>query len=147
MLFPNFIAFAFKDVGFALNPDFSNKDYELTLIGSIGVLGNGISRYIWGYLADKLPFKVLFSFINLLLLVSVFTIQLTSENIYLYGLVVLVAYVCIGGMFAVLPVFTVKIYGPKLFAKMYWMVFFGFTVGTVIRFLCQIFIINNIEGK
>ena len=44
------MAFAFKEIGFVLNPAFDDKDYALTFVGDIGILINGLSRYFWASL-------------------------------------------------------------------------------------------------
>ena len=141
------MAFAFKEIGFALNSDFASMDEQLTIIGSVSILCNGLSRYVWGYLADYFSFKFLITIVNVLIVISTFTIQLTSQNIVSYGFVIFICYVSIGSLFSLMPVLITKVFGAELFAKIYWIPFFGFTFGTISRFLCQILIINNIGGK
>lgn len=81
--------------------------------------------------------------VNLILIIITFTIKLTSLNLIAYGFVVFISYICVGALYTLIPALVTKIFGPKLFGKIYWLPFFGFSAGLITRFLCQTLIINN----
>lgn len=51
-----FTAFNYKELAFYLNPYFKEHDHLITIIGSVGILANGLFRSAWGYLFDKIAF-------------------------------------------------------------------------------------------
>ena len=105
------MAFAFKEIGFVLNPAFDDKDYALTIAGDIGILVNGLSRYLWGYLSDYFCFRKLITIINGMMIVAIFTIQLTSLNIITYCLPIIISFASLGGVFSLLPSLILKMFG------------------------------------
>ena len=78
---------------------------------TIGVLVNGFSRYVWGYLLDIYKFRTLMLIINGMLVISIFTIQLTSLNIFTYCLPIIVAYLSLGAIYSLLPGLIIKVFG------------------------------------
>ena len=141
------MAFTFKEIGFVLNPAFDDKDYALTIVGDIGILINGLSRYFWGYLSDYFRFRTLINCINGMMIVAIFTIQLTSLNIITYCLPIIISFASIGGVFSLLPGLVLKMFGQRLFEKVYWVTFIGFTSCSIWRLLSQLLILNNLSGK
>lgn len=109
------MAFSFKEIGFILNPGFDDKDYALTIAGDIGILVNGLSRYVWGYLSDYFRFRTLITIMNGMMVVAIFTIQLTSLNIVTYCLPIIASFASLGAVFSLLPSLILKMFGQRLF--------------------------------
>ena len=135
-------------------------DQFLALIGSISSLCNGLSRPIWGSLYDKFGYKIIMSIICFI--ATIFLASLTFVipiNQWVYFIWVCVIYFCIGGVFALLPSYTNKSFGPLYMSTNYGWIFtsqalasltFMFTSkllitylgyrGTTILFACLMFI-------
>lgn len=56
------------------------NDSFLTVIGSCGAVFNGVGRFFWGFLFDKLPFRIISALINGILLVGAISISFLVEN-------------------------------------------------------------------
>lgn len=88
-------------------------DKFLTLVGSLGSVMNSLSRFVWGFLLDKVPFKIL-AFANLALteiLCSTLTLVIGSRALYMtYILTIYFAY---GGLYSMMPTISCHIFGRK----------------------------------
>lgn len=124
--FGMFVAFNYKEYGTTRIYD----DNFLTTVGSCGSIFNGLGRLLFGMLLDKFSFKVLSSFINIVLIVFGLSISLIVQNEYLYLVAVSMIYFVYGGNYSIYPTQTVRVFGNSLGPKVYYMVFLGFTVGT-----------------
>lgn len=140
--FGAFIASNYKNVAFELNSDFETQDHLITLLGSIGILCNGVFRCMWGFLLDKFSFKVLSSIINIILLICCCTLFLAIKTYITYLILVVLVYLSYGGMYALMPTQSVKILGEEMGTKMYWVVFSGFSIATIFQFTIRFILID-----
>ena len=74
---------------------------------------------MWGFLRDKLGFKILMIIITLIEIIISITIQFSVHNSFLYAISILAIAACIGGHFAILaPTFN-KVFGLGLGPELY----------------------------
>lgn len=66
--FGMFMAFNYKRMAFERNPYFLENDHLVTIIGTVGILSNGLCRSLWGFLFDHVIYKHIVVTINFILL-------------------------------------------------------------------------------
>jgi hypothetical protein len=100
--------------------DMGITDSYLTVVGSVGVLFNTFSRFIYGSLTDIYEFWKLYLsllFIQAQVTSSIFwisTIESSNEaKEWLFMLFYCLSSICYGGHFSLAPMVCVKIYGSK----------------------------------
>lgn len=111
----------------------------------MGIFCNGIFRSAWGYLFDHFSFRKLTFVINLLLLLFCIGILFAVQNVITYFIIVPFVYLAYGGLYAILPTQAVRVLGPVVGSKIFWMVFSGFTFAAIIQFITQFFTLNYIS--
>ena len=126
--FGMFIAFNYKEYG-SIKID---NDSFLTAVGSCGAIFNGLGRLVFGMLFDKFSFKIISTVINVILLIFSLTLPLLLEVKFLYLIAVSCIYFVYGGNYSIYPTQTVRVFGSKIGAKVYYLVFFGFSFGTYV---------------
>ena len=104
------------------------------MAGSFGAIANGASRFFWGALFDIVPFKVLLSIIELILLGLAVSFPFVVQIKACFMLYIIAIYFAYGGLYAVFPSITYKIYGQLHGAKIYSLLFFGFSLGSVFQY-------------
>ena len=123
--FGMFIAFNYKEYGLIK----LGNDSFLTVIGSCGAVFNGLGRFFWGFMFDRFSFKIISALINAILLIGALLTSVAVEDQYLYLIAVSLIYFCYGGNYSVYPTHTVRVLGQELGAKVYYIVFTGFSFG------------------
>jgi len=89
------------------------KDSKLTLVGALGSVTNGCSRFFWATIQDKYGFKgIYFILLSIQLLSSALIFSFRSD-IVPYGICLCLAFLCEGGHFAMFPTVGVNIFGMK----------------------------------
>jgi OFA family oxalate/formate antiporter-like MFS transporter len=121
-----FIAFNYKEYGMLEISD----DSFLTIVGSCGSVLNGLGRLFWGILFDKFSFRTVSIGINTVLLLFAVSMQFLVKNKVLYLIAVCLVYFAYGGNYSVYPTQTIRIFGSERGAKLYYIVFIGFSLGT-----------------
>lgn len=100
-----------------------------TLIG-ISALFNGVGRFIWGSISDKIgritTFRVL-----LMIEILVFALLISTKSSLIFFAGVCVVLLCYGGGFGVIPSLTKERYGAKLMASIYGITLIGWGVGGI----------------
>jgi len=105
---------------------FIKNDSYLSIIGSVSSFFNAIGRLLWGYLVDKLPFKMCYLIQLTILFVFVSTIYLTKfmpENQIFYLIWVCAVYFTQCGIFVITPTAVAKCFGQKNFTTIYGLMF------------------------
>ena len=92
--------------------DIFNRDMALTVISSIGSFTNASGRLIGGYFFDSIGYKKSVSFIVGLEVILISTLSLV-EDIYIFGVWVIIIYYCQGALFMTMPAICTKIFGCK----------------------------------
>lgn len=128
-----FVAFNYKEYGLY----YINDDHYLSILGSIGSVGNGVFRMIWGVMMDKFTFKQ-----NTYLMIAIFvascgTIIWSVQNNATYLITILITTGTYGGLYSVYPTQTVRMLGRQLGPKLYYITFTGFSFGAILQFIAH----------
>lgn len=117
----------------------------VTTIGSIGIFCNGIFRTAWGYLFDHLTYRQIVITINICLIVFCGLVLFAVQNVITYFIIVPCIYLSYGGLYALLPTQSVRVLGPVVGSKLFWLLFSGFSAAAVLQFVIQFFILNYVK--
>lgn len=134
-----FVAFNYKEYGGLYIKD----DYYLSLLGSIGSVGNGVFRMFWGVLMDILPFRKLKYIMIAIFIVSCITIKWAAQEQASYLITVLVVYGAYGGLYSIYPTQTVRMLGRQLGPRLYYITFLGFSSGAILQYLAHKFLVEK----
>lgn len=100
---------------------FIGDDEFLAILGSVSSIFNSTGRLFWGYLVDKLPFKVCFLIIMTAIISLVSTVYFNKliavKEIYLIW--VCAVFFCQCGLYVVMPTAIAKSFGQKNFTAIY----------------------------
>ena len=107
IFFGSFLASVYKDFG----SDGKISDKALTVTGSIGSVGNGVSRIVWSALSDKYGFKKMYILVMIIQLVCTVAISSCNTVAPLYTAVVALSFCCEGGHFTLFPAASAYIFG------------------------------------
>ncbi|UFK98661.1 MFS transporter [Kaistella faecalis] len=100
-----------------------------TLIG-ISALFNGIGRFFWGSVSDKIGRIVTFRLI-LLIQIFVFIMLINTSDVMLFSAGVCIILLCYGGGFGVIPSLIKERYGSALAASIYGITLIGWGIGGI----------------
>lgn len=144
--FGMFMAFNYKRLAFDRNDYFLENDQLVTTIGSVGIFCNGLFRTAWGHLFDHLSYKQIIITINTCLLVFSALVLFAVQNVVAYFAIIPCIYLSYGGLYALLPTQAVRVLGPVVGSRLFWLLFSGFSIAAVIQFTLQYFILTAL-GK
>ncbi len=100
-----------------------------TLIG-ISSLFNGIGRFFWGSVSDKIGRIITFRLI-LLIQIFVFIMLINTSDVMLFSTGVCIILLCYGGGFGVMPSLIKERYGSTLAASIYGITLIGWGIGGI----------------
>ncbi len=100
-----------------------------TLIG-ISALFNGIGRFFWGSISDKIGRIITFRLI-LLIQIFVFIMLINTSDVMLFSTGVCIILLCYGGGFGVMPSLIKERYGSNLAASIYGITLIGWGIGGI----------------
>ena len=124
-----FLASVFKSYG---SDTFTDSEAFLTTVGSLAGILNGLSRFFWAALQDKLGFKrVCMMMLSGQVILSA-TLELVHENKALYLIWICLSFFFYGAYFSIFPAMVGKIYGATTSGKIYPVVFSGFCFTTIL---------------
>lgn len=116
-----------------------------TLI-AISSIFNGLGRFVWGSVSDKIgriqTFRIL-----LALQAVVFVLLIFVSNPIVFSVFVCIVLLCYGGGFGVLPSLTKDMYGDKLMASLYGALLTAWSVGGIIGPQIVAFIKDNYADR
>jgi MFS family permease len=138
-----FVAFNYKEYGLY----YINDDHYLSILGSIGSVGNGVFRMFWGIVLDVLPFKKIQYIMIGIFMVSCATIIWSVQNNASYLITVLVTYGTYGGLYSIYPTQTVRMLGRQLGPKLYYITFFGFAFGAILQYAAHKFLVEEFKQE
>lgn len=121
------------------------SDRVITNVMIIASMFNAFVRIFVGKLLATVSYKKFYLCLLVLKIVSAFCLQYAAHNIYTYTIVVSYAYICIGAQSTQFPTFTVKVFGTKVGAKMFPMIYFFFAMANVLQWALNYFIFNTDE--
>ncbi|CAF0937012.1 unnamed protein product [Brachionus calyciflorus] len=100
---------------------FISNDKFLSQVGSISALFNALGNFLWGFLIEKMSYKItnlILSTCLVALTSTLYLIQYSNLN-FLYAIHVGFIMVCRSGIFVLLPTVTARTFGPKHFQAIY----------------------------
>ncbi|WP_343216982.1 MFS transporter [Kaistella soli] len=100
-----------------------------TLIG-VSALFNGLGRFFWGSVSDKIGKITAFKFI-LLIEILVFTVLIITKNVTVFSAGVCMILLCYGGGFGVIPSLIREKYGTELMPSIYGITLIGWGIGGI----------------
>lgn len=112
-----------------------HDDGFLTLIGAIGAIGNGCSRFFWSILFNKTGYKFAMLTNITLLLTVLATIRFTvaaSHEAYLF--LVFVCNCCLGGYLVITPIFSQVVFGPTTGSNIYGLFWTTYSIANFIQY-------------
>lgn len=117
-----------KSEGFSDSANLEAKG--ATLIG-VSALFNGIGRFFWGSVSDKIGRIVTFRLL-LLIQIFVFLMLINTSDVILFSAGVCIILLCYGGGFGVIPSLIKEKYGSKLVASIYGVTLVGWGIGGIL---------------
>jgi len=96
-----------------------NDDYFLTIVGAIGAVANGCSRFVWNIFFLKTGYKTVMLIILGASITVYSTIRFTVHIEGVYLIEVLIINFCIGGLLGTTPTVVQAIYGQKTGSNIY----------------------------
>ncbi len=112
-----------------------NDDFFLTIIGTVGGIGNGCTRILWNLLFNKTGYKFVTLCIILLNIFVLATIKFTVDDKILYLFEVFFAYSCLGGFLVVTPTFSQYLFGPEVGSNIYGFFWETYSLANFLHFL------------
>lgn len=111
-------------------------DNWLIIWSAVGNFLCGISRVLWGWLVDKYGFRSCYTVIVSITIILIISSLLIGENhdSRYHTIFVVLAYILIGGHFAIFPAIFSKIFGNKLGSLLYSISFFAYAISALIAF-------------
>ena len=100
---------------------------------SLFALFNGLSRPLFGWLADRLPPRyVAVASYTLILIATILMMNAQEGQIGLYLTAFCIFWFCLGGWLALAPTATLTLFNPENYAQNYGIVFTAYGVGALL---------------
>ena len=122
------------------------SDATITNVMIIASLMNAFVRVFVGKLLQTVSYKKFYLCLVGLKIISAFLLQLSTHNIYTYTICISYAYMCIGSQSTLFPTFAVKVFGSKVGAKMFPLIYFFFAIANVQQWAQNYFIFTGDQG-
>lgn len=116
----------------SFSQDMKTGDSYQTMVGGMGAIINGVSRIVWGVIADKIGFKNSFRVLTSLQMVAMIAYPFSTHSKLTFALNTCVLFFCLAGNFALMPPATQKMFGPKNGAVVYGILFSAFAIASVV---------------
>lgn len=120
-----------------------SSDHSITNVMIIASLCNSFVRVFIGKLLATVSYKKFYLCLLAFKLVSALCLKLSTGSIYSYAITISYAYICIGSQSTLFPTFCVKVFGSKVGAKMFPMVYFFFAMANVLQWGLNFFIFSD----
>lgn len=108
-------------------------DRYLTIIGAVGALVAGLSRFFWSALLEKFSFKFLLWSLLVVNSFLAFTIFYIYKIRALYLIYVLATSLCYGGFLGIFPAISSKIFGFRYGSQIYGFLFYAFAASNFVQ--------------
>lgn len=120
---------------------------KLQLIGTINFIMTSIGTPFFGFLSDKIPFRILYSIISAITSVVGFAFCYSFDSDNLFMVMVCGMNFILGGYIAVLPPHYMKVFGMKYYVEVGGVVGFANVIMGPICSLFAYFVENGVEDK
>jgi OFA family oxalate/formate antiporter-like MFS transporter len=118
-----------------------SDDQFLSLIGAVGSMGNGLSRFFWAAMLDRFDFKCLYSALLIINGFLALTVSYAVMVPQVYLVYILLTYVCYGGHLGMFPAIASQVFGIRNGTQIYGLLFQGFATSNLIQF----FLIRTVQ--
>lgn len=132
-----FVAFNYKEYGGLYIKD----DKYLSLLGSLGSVGNGLFRMFWGVMMDLLSFRKIKLIMIGIFIASCVSIKWAVQEQASYLITIVMVYGAYGGLYSIYPTQTVRMLGRQLGPKLYYITFLGFSSGGILQYFAHKFLV------
>ena len=123
------------------------KTDTLQLIGTLNFIMSMIGTPTFGFLSDKIPFRILFTIVSAITSVIGFLFCYTFDYPYLFTLMVCSMNFILGGYIAILPTHYMKVFGMKYYVEVGGVVGFANVImGPICAFFAY-FVENGVDDK
>ena len=140
--FSTFFSYSFKEYGENSSLHKSISDQTLTWAASIGTgLGQGTSRLLMGYLADKHTFRSLMTILTLISLAISLLVGFVNEMPLAYSCCVFFNYFQMGGVWSIYPSATIETFGFRQGPKVYAVIMYFEVVASLLNTLMTRYIL------
>jgi OFA family oxalate/formate antiporter-like MFS transporter len=112
-----------------------HDDKMLSLIGAVGSMGNGLSRFFWAAMLDKFDFKCLYTALLIINGSLALTVSYAVTIPQVYLVYVLMTYVCYGGHLGMFPAITSQVFGVRNGTQIYGLLFQAFACSNLMQFI------------
>ena len=109
------------------------NDKYLTLLGAIGSLLCGMSRFLWTALMEKFSFRFLLWILLIVNSFLAFTIFYFSKIPFIYAIYVISSLVCYGGFLGIFPAIASKTFGVRYSSQIYGFLFYAFPLSNFLQ--------------
>ncbi len=96
-----------------------SNDEFLTIVGVVGAIGNGCSRFFWNLYFMKTGYKTVLLTIKILSIIAFSTIRFTTDYPAAYLVLVFVINCCLGGYLVSSPTALLSLYGHTTGSNIY----------------------------
>lgn len=117
------------------------SDRFLTIVGAVGSLACGMSRFLWAALMEKMSLRLLLWVLLVVNSFLSFTIFYFSGVPVIYACYVFASLVCYGGFLGVFPAIASRTFGFRYGSQIYGLLFYAFPLSNFV----QLFLMNFIE--
>ncbi|KAG5443126.1 Oxalate:formate antiporter [Clonorchis sinensis] len=122
-----------------------SDDRALSAVATVSALFNSGGRMMWGAIVDRISFKIPMCFMLAMWSFILFTfphLKYLEENTLkvFYGIWICLLFVCISGVFSIMPTATGSLFGPANMAVNYGLVYSAVSVGTLVCALVSTFV-------
>ncbi|KAM7539337.1 hypothetical protein Aperf_G00000052310 [Anoplocephala perfoliata] len=112
------------------------NDRFLTIVGTLSSVANMLGRLLWGELADRIFYKILLSIVYTawcVLMISLpFSPYVPVVGMYLFAIIIILLFLCVAGLFVLIPYTTRKLFGQEYFAANFGLIFTAALPGSMI---------------
>ena len=119
-----------------------DNDVFLTITGSLGSVFNGGFRYIWAHIMEIYNFKKVYLILCALQTVLVATLYYVAEIEALFLIWICLINCTEGGNFSLFPSVLAKLYGKKMGAELYGVLFLSLAFSSVTGFVLQLYLLK-----
>lgn len=139
--FSLFLNINFKTYGLTKIKD----DYFVTFGAFLNGIASTIGRVFWGYILDKMSFKILYLVIQFILAIFSLSFPIFSENSTYFAIWIVSIAFCDGGMMCILGPGLIKIFGMEIGSKLYPIKACSFYISLIIVPILQFFVMDYIS--
>ena len=139
----NLVLVCWRPIGVNVNIETS----KLQTIGTLNFIMSMIGTPVFGFLSDKIPFRILFTFISAITTLVGFVFCYTFDYPGIFMLLVCGMNFILGGYIAVLPTHYMKVFGMKYYVEVGGVVGFANVImGPICAFFAY-FVENGVDDK